>query len=103
MRYLPAVFALAFSGLAFGQAGEVWFNYGESILSNSGIGNANAFTNSVANDITLDNGYRFSFRFGFNQGDHFGHEIQYAFNHTQLDVQGQKQAMHFHQGGYNFL
>jgi opacity protein-like surface antigen len=102
MRYIPAIFALAFSGMAFGQTGELWFSYGESILSNSGIGTANAFGGSP-NDYQLDNGYRFSFRFGFNQGDHFGHEIQYAFNHTQLDYQGSKTAMHFHQGGYNFL
>jgi len=102
MRYLPAIFALAFSGAAFGQTGELWFSFGESILSNSGIGTANAFGGN-ANDIKLDDGYRFGFRFGFNQGDHFGHEIQYAFNHSQFDVQGQKTGMHFHQGGYNFL
>ena len=102
MRFFPAVFALAFSGLCFGQAGELWFSYGESVLSNNGIGTASAFGGS-SNDYKLDNGYRFGFRFGFNQGDHFGHEIQYAFNHTQLDFQGSKSAMHFHQGGYNFL
>jgi len=101
MRYLPAIFAIAFSGMAFGQAGELWFNYGESLLSNADLGSNVAFGTGPV--YKLDDGYRFSFRFGFNQGDHFGHEIQYAFNHTQLDVSGSKSAMHFHQGGYNFL
>ena len=93
---------MAFSGTAYGQAGELWFNYGESILSNNGIGTASAF-GGTPNDVKLDDGYRFSFRFGFNVGDHLGYEVQYAFNHTQLDQGGQKSAMHFHQGGVNAL
>jgi hypothetical protein len=102
MRYLPAFFALAFSGMAWGQAGELWVNVGASILSNSGIGTASAFGGGP-NDVKLDDGYRFSFRFGFNQGERFGHEIQYAFNHTDLVQGGSSTGMHFHQGGYNFL
>jgi hypothetical protein len=102
MKYLPAVFVLAFSGMAWGQAGELWFSFGESIISNSGLGTNQAFGGGP-NDFKLDNGYRFGFRFGFNQGDHFGHEIQYAFNHAQLDIGGTQTGMHFHQGGYNFL
>jgi hypothetical protein len=122
MRKLSVVLALTFAGAAWGQTGELWFNYGESLLSNSSIGTLAAFGGSP-NDVKLDDGYRFSFRFGFNQGSHFGHEVQYAFNHTQFDQAasatigsgvatapigtssggGTKQAMHFHQGGYNFL
>jgi hypothetical protein len=102
MRYLPAVFALAFSGLAFGQAGEFWFNYGHSFLSNNGIGTLNAF-GGTPNDVKLDDGYRFSFRFDFNLGDHLGGEVGYGFNHTQLDVQGAQEAMHFHEGTFDVL
>ena len=102
MRYLPAVFLLAFSGMAWGQTGEIWFSYGESLLQNAGIGTNQAF-GGHPDDFTLDDGYRFSFRFGFNQGTHFGHEIQYAFNHTHLNNAGASTAMHFHQPGYNFL
>src|SRR5580704_9881213 len=87
MNRLVAVLALAFSGSIatplWAQTGEFWFNYGESLLSNTGVGTNQAFT-GTPNDVQLDNGYRFSFRFGFNQGDHFGHEIEYAFNRTQL-------------------
>src|SRR5271168_2489852 len=116
---LALFLTLSFAGAAWGQTGELWFSYGESLLSDAGIGTLSAFGGGP-NDVKLDDGYRFSFRFGFNQGSHFGHEIQYAFNHTQFDEGstaviaggtstttlssgGTKQAMHFHQGGYNFL
>jgi len=105
MNKLVAVLALGFAGAAWGQTGELWFNFGASLLESDGIGTLKAF-NGSQNDVKLDDGYRFSFRFGFNQGDHFGHEVQYAFNHTQLDttsIGGAKSDMHFHQGGYNFL
>jgi opacity protein-like surface antigen len=105
MRKLIVVLGLTFAGAAWGQTGEIWFSYGESFLSNANVGTLSAFGGS-SSDVKLDDGYRFSFRFGFNQGDHFGHEIQYAFNHTQFDATnsgGVKNGMHFHQGGYNFL
>jgi opacity protein-like surface antigen len=104
MRKLSLFLALAFAGAAWGQTGELWFSYGESLLSNAGIGTLQLV--GTPNDVKLDDGYRFGFRFGFNQGSHFGHEVQYAFNHTQFDttaIGGAKTAMHFHQGGYNFL
>jgi hypothetical protein len=85
MRKLAIVLVLAaFSGAAWGQAGEFWFNFGESILSGSGLGTDLAFS-GTSNDIKLDNGYRFGFRFDFNLGDHYGAEVGYAFNHTDLD------------------
>lgn len=112
MNKLAAVLALSFAGAAWGQTGELWFNFGESIMADNGIGTPLAF-GGTPNDVKLGNGYRFSFRFGFNQGSHFGHEIQYAFNHTYFDLSPNvcaelgatscSEAMHFHQGGYNFL
>jgi len=85
MRKFAIVLALSvFSVSAWGQAGEIWFNFGESLLQNSGLGTDLAF-NGTSNDIKLDNGYRFSFRFNFNVGDHYGAEVGYAFNHTDLD------------------
>jgi hypothetical protein len=118
MNKLVVVLALGFAGAAWGQTGELWFSFGESLLENNGIGTLSAF-GGTPNDVTLANGYRFSFRFGFNQGDHFGHEVSYAFNHTSLNQAGSSiptgpstaplvttassAAMHFHQGGYNFL
>ena len=106
MTKLMVVLALAFSGAASAQTGELWFNFGESLLSDSGIGTPNLF-GGTPTDIQLTDGFRFSFRFGFNQGDHFGHEVQYAYNRTQfqdnLNNPVTKQGMAIHQGGYNFL
>jgi hypothetical protein len=85
MRKFAIILALgAFSSAAWGQAGEIWFNFGESLLQNSGLGTDLAF-NGTSNDIKLDNGYRFGFRFNFNVGDHYGAEVGYAFNHSALD------------------
>jgi outer membrane protein W len=85
MRKFAIILALAaFSSAAWGQAGEIWFNFGESLFQNSGLGTDLAFS-GTSNDIKLDDGYRFSFRFNFNVGDHYGAEVGYAFNHTDLD------------------
>jgi hypothetical protein len=114
MKKLALLIALSsFSSLAFGQAGELWFSYGESILQNSGLG-SNLLFNESSSDIKLGDGYRFGFRFGFNSGDHLGYEIQYAFNHMDLKFDSAAAAaigspapvslgMHMHQGGANVL
>ena len=119
MKKLAVVLAMAcFSGMAWGQAGELWFNFGESILSNAGIGTTapSVFGTSegTPNDITLSNGYRFSFRFNFNVGDHYGAEVGYAFNHMDMNFNSAaaaglqsstplQLAMHMHQGTFNAL
>jgi len=106
-----------FSGAAWGQAGEFWFNYGESFM-NGGLGTPQAFGGS-SNDVKLTDGYRFSFRFNFNVGDHYGAEVGYAFNHTNLNFSPAAAAslegvptsqgtplelgMHMHQGTFNAL
>ena len=64
MRKLLPVLLVACAGGAWAQNGEVWFNAGESILSNSGIGSNSA--TGTKDDFKLDNGFRFGFRFGFN-------------------------------------
>jgi hypothetical protein len=124
MKKLAVVLAVAFSGVAFGQAGELWFNFGVSELANNGIGTPYAF-GGTSSDYSLASDWRFSLRFDFNQGEHFGHEIQYAYNRTALkdNIPGAcgasvasglgttsitaptscSQGMAFHQGGYNFL
>ena len=102
MTKLVAVLALAFSGAAWAQTGELWFDAGQSLLSNSGIGTLQAF-GGTKNDVQLTDGFRFGFRFGFNQGKRFGHEVQYAYNRTQLKQGTTEQGMAYHQGGYNFL
>lgn len=84
MRKFAIILALgAFSSAAWGQAGELWVSGGASLFQNSGLGTDLAFSNS-SNDIKLDDGWRISFRFNFNVGDHYGAEVGYAYNHTDL-------------------
>ena len=127
MRKLAVLLFLAGAGSAWGQLFEVWFNGGESLMSNKGLGttnvdaNGNPLPGATQNDIQLGDGFRFSFRMTLNNESHFGHEVQYAYSRTSLDVPAQpaivgtiltpatpatpasSQGMAVHQGGYNFL
>jgi hypothetical protein len=105
-----AVLACAGAGSAWGQLFEVWFNGGQSLLSNKGLGTFNADPTTglpgpgaSKNDVQLEDGFRFSFRMALNNESHFGHEVQYAYSRTKLNSGGVEQGMAIHQGGYNFL
>lgn len=102
MRKLAVVLFLACASSAWGQLFEVWFNGGQSLLSSKGLGTL-ASSGGSKNDVTLEDGFRFSFRMTLNNESHFGHEVQYAYSRTQLNISGSKQGMAIHQGGYNFL
>jgi opacity protein-like surface antigen len=54
-------------------------------------------------DVQLEDGFRFSFRMDLNTESRFGHEVQYAYSRTKLNILGTEQGMAIHQGGYNFL
>ena len=119
MRKLAVVVAMAcfFRERPGGKPASFWFNYGESFM-NGGLGTPLAFGGS-SNDVKLTDGYRFSFRFNFNVGDHYGAEVGYAFNHTNLNFSPAAAAslegvptsqgtplelgMHMHQGTFNAL
>jgi len=102
MRKLAVMLFLACASSAWGQLFEVWFNGGESLLSSKGLGTLSPSGGSK-NDVTLEDGFRFSFRMTLNNESHFGHEVQYAYSRTQLNISGSKQGMAIHQGGFNFL
>ena len=102
MRKLAVMLFLACASSAWGQLFEVWFNGGQSLLSSKGLGTLSPSGGSK-NDVTLEDGFRFSFRMTLNNESHFGHEVQYAYSRTQLNISGSKQGMAIHQGGYNFL
>ena len=100
-----AVLACAGAGSAWGQLFEAWFNGGQSLMSNSGLGSdLPASAGGLKNDFALEDGFRFSFRMALNNDSHFGHEVQYAYSRTKLDEPGSvPMGMAVHQGGYNFL
>jgi len=102
MRKLVVLLLLACAGSAWGQSLEVWFNGGQSLMSNKGLGTL-ATIGGSKDDVQLEDGFRFSFRMTLNNDNRFGHEVQYAYSRTQLNILGVKQGMAIHQGGYNFL
>jgi len=103
MRKLAVVLVLVCAASAWGQSLEVWFNGGQSLMSNNGIGTTAPFGGSK-DDVKLEDGFRFSFRMTLNNDNRFGHEVQYAYNRTQLNIGGTNAGgMAIHEGGYNFL
>lgn len=104
MKRLALLSVFAFALPAWGQYGEIWFSAGQNIFSNKGLGTL-AQIGGSKDDVTLDNGFRFGFRIGFNGDGITGHEVQYTYNRTQLrlDPTAAQQGMAVHMGGYNYL
>ena len=104
MKKFAVVLFLACASSAWGQLFEVWFNGGQSLLSNKGLGSTiPASAGGTKDDFKLEDGFRFSLRMTLNNESHFGHEVQYAYSRTKLNILGSEQGMAIHQGGYNFL
>jgi opacity protein-like surface antigen len=116
MKTFLAVAVFAFSSSAFAQGGlEFWFNAGQSIVSNPGLGTAQNCTSTTlcqalgatSKDLQLTNGFRFSLRGDFNTGDHLGYEIGYAYNRTQLQdntqIPATQTGMAYHQVMFNVM
>jgi hypothetical protein len=108
MRKLAVMLVLACAGSAWGQSLEIWFNGGQSIMSNNGIGTT-ATIGGTGDDVKLEDGFRFSIRMTLNNDNRFGHEVQYAYSRTKLNIgtvngiAGSETGMAIHEGGYNFL
>jgi hypothetical protein len=108
MKILLSLLLIGFSGVLRAQSGELWFSGGASILANRNIGSP--FPDGQPGDVRLADGFRVGLRFAFNSSGHIGHEIQYAYNRTNvMDVTGAvlgdtgSAGMAIHQGGYNLL
>lgn len=106
--FVPAliVSALAAPCVSFGQVAEFWVGGGQSLLSDGAIGST-ATAGGNKDDVKLTDGFRVNFRLALAMGSHFGHEVGYAYNRTQLRLQAQQpateQGMAIHQGFYDFL
>jgi hypothetical protein len=106
MKKLALLFLLACSTPAWAQYGELWFSAGQNFFTNNGLGTT-ATIGGTKDDVSLQNGFRFGFRIGFNGDGLSGHEVQYAYNRTQLQFgtgsTASRQGMAVHMGGYNYL
>ena len=88
--------------LATAQVGELSISGGVSRFGDASLGNAlDQLGNPLA--VTIDNGFRLTFRFTLNTYRFMGHEFGYAYNRSNLIVAGVKSSMPIHQGFYNFL
>ncbi len=88
MKLPLALVALTFSGAAFAQNAEFWFNAGESIYENRSLGAADPVLGSP-NDFQLgQSGFRFGFRGDLDPGDHLGYELSYAYSNMTLNYLG---------------
>lgn len=91
------------------QSGEAWLTGGIDALANTNLGSTLPDGNSA--DLSLDHaGFRIGLRFDYNSAGRLGHEIQYAYNHTDLSdpnglmlTRGTSAGMGFNQFGYNLL
>ena len=92
MKLPLAIVALTFSGAAFAQNAEFWFNAGESIYENRSLGAADPVLGSP-NDFQLgQSGFRFGFRGDLDPGDHLGYELSYAYSNMTLNYLGASQG-----------
>src|SRR5258708_23109939 len=79
--FLPVLLML-FGNTVWAQSGELWFSGGASVLLNRGIGSPSS--DGQPHDVRLGEDFRVGFRFAFNSAGRIGHEIQYAYNRTNL-------------------
>jgi hypothetical protein len=112
MTKLALLFALAYAPAAWAQYGEVWFDAGETIYKNNGLGSF-AVLGGSKDDIRMENGFSFGFRVAFNGDSLFGHEVMFAHNRAQLAIDSPtgigntvtttKQTMGANIMGYNYM
>jgi hypothetical protein len=106
MKKLTLLFLLVCTTPAWAQYGEMWVSAGQNFFTNKGLGTLASIGGSK-DDVSLSNGFRLGFRIAFNGDTLAGHEVQYAYNRTQLQIgtgsSATKQGMAVHMGGYNYL
>jgi opacity protein-like surface antigen len=116
MRKLLLAAWLVFAGSAWAEGIEFWANFGQTLVSNAGLGTdqcaagtATSLCQSIGatgSDVALTDGFHFGFRGGFNSGDHLGYEVGYMYNRTNLkfnDLGGAESGMAYHQVAFNAL
>lgn len=123
MRKLLVAAWLVFAGSAWASGIEFWTLFGETQISNGGLGTEScaAGTTTAAcqsigatgSDVALSSGFgsasagdgfHFGFRGGFNSGDHLGYEMGYTYNRTTLQAYGVNAGgMAYHQVMFNAL
>jgi hypothetical protein len=119
MRKLLVLAGLTMAAVSARAEGiEFWAVFGQTLVSNAGLGSdlcpsgsSNTLCTSIggtSNDVGIKDGFHFGFRGGFNTGDHVGYEMGYLYNRTTL-LQNQPPGsanlggMAYHQVAFNAL
>src|SRR5258707_276624 len=103
MHRWAAVVFFAGAGLASAQVAEFSLSGGVSRFGNTSLGtNVDAAGN--LSKITINNGFRLTFRFSLNTYKFMGHEFGYAYNRSGVNLgTGGNVPMSIQQGFYDFL
>jgi hypothetical protein len=104
-RWAVVVFICAGAGLAQAQVAEISVSGG---VSRFGATNLGTIIDQLGNisPVTLDNGFRLAFRLTLNTYRFMGHEVGYAYSHSNLRINtspASVSSMPVHQGFYDFL
>jgi hypothetical protein len=91
------------AGLASAQVAEFSLSGGVSRFGNASLG-TNVDSAGNASNVTIDNGFRLTFRFALNTYKFMGHEFGYAYNRSGVNLgAGGTVPMSIQQGFYDFL
>jgi opacity protein-like surface antigen len=99
MKKFAVLVLVCASSCLFGQSFEGGLSFGASVLGNSVL-SPDILTPGPGN-ISLKDGFRFGFRVGLNPYRYMGFEFGYAYNRSQLHLDGPPafdQGMAIHQG-----
>jgi hypothetical protein len=84
---------------------EIWVDGGWSINSQNAIG-TDQISGGSSNDLQVNGGALVAVRFDWNQGNHFGHEVQYMNGRMPIQYNYEENATEgaaLNRFGYNFL
>src|SRR6266513_2649997 len=102
-RWAAVAVFLAGAGLASAQVAEFSLSGGVSRFGNTSLG-TNVDSAGNASKVTINNGFRLTFRFTLNTYRFAGHEFGYAYNRSGVNLgPTQSVPMTIQQGFYDFL
>src|SRR6266576_32686 len=102
-RWAAVAVFLAGAGLASAQVAEFSLSGGVSRFGNTSLG-TNVDSAGNASKVTINTGFRLTFRFTLNTYKFMGHEFGYAYNRSGVNLgTGGTVPMSIQQGFYDFL
>ena len=102
-RWAAVAFFLAGAGLASAQVAEFSLSGGVSRFGDTSLG-TNVDSAGNTSKVTINNGFRLTFRFTLNTYKFMGHEFGYAYNRSGVNLgTGGSVPMSIQQGFYDFL